>query len=223
MSGEIDITQDGVQVTGYLAEPDGAVKGGMIVIQEWWGLNDDIRAIADRFAAEGYVALAPDLYHGTLATEPDEATKLMGALDRNLAAAEIDAAVFHLTREHGAAKVGCIGFCMGGGLTLATAARPTSTIAAVHAYYGVPFLSSDEVATVHCPVMASYGGTDAFTPADQIAALESGLAAAGAATDIKTYADAGHSFFNSGDAHHEQSATDSWERSLAWFGEHVAG
>ena len=222
MSGEIDITQDGVQVTGYLAEPDGAVKGGMIVIQEWWGLND-IRAIADRFAAEGYVALAPDLYHGTLATEPDEATKLMGALDRNLAAAEIDAAVSHLTSEHGAAKVGCIGFCMGGGLTLATAARPTSTIAAVHAYYGVPFLSSDEVATVHCPVMASYGGTDAFTPADQIAALESGLAAAGAATDIKTYADAGHSFFNSGDAHHEQSAADSWTRSLAWFGEHVAG
>ncbi len=223
MSGEIDITHDGVQVTGYLAEPDGAVKGGMIVIQEWWGLNDDIRAIADRFATEGYVALAPDLYHGTLATEPDEATKLMGALDRNLAAAEIDAAVSHLTSEHGAAKVGCIGFCMGGGLTLATAARPTSTIAAVHAYYGVPFLSSDEVATVHCPVMASYGGTDAFTPADQIAALESGLAAAGAATDIKTYADAGHSFFNSGDAHHEQSATDSWTRSLAWFGEHVAG
>jgi carboxymethylenebutenolidase len=221
MSGEIDITQEGVQVTGYLAEPDGAVKGGMIVIQEWWGLNDDIRAIADRFAAEGYVAIAPDLYHGTLASEPDEATKLMGALDRNLAAAEIDAAVSHLTSQYGAAKVGCIGFCMGGGLTLATASRPTSTVAAVHAYYGVPFLSGDEMATVHCPVMASYGGTDAFTPADQIAALESGLAAAGATTDIKTYAEAGHSFFNSGDAHHEASAADSWARSLAWFGAHI--
>ncbi|HJM74945.1 MAG TPA: dienelactone hydrolase family protein [Dehalococcoidia bacterium] len=223
MSCEINITQDGVQVTGYMVKPDGAVRGGMIVIQEWWGLNDDIRAIAGRFAAEGYVAIAPDLYHGTLASEPDEAGKLMGALDRNLAAAEIDAAVSYLTSEHGAAKVGCIGFCMGGGLTLATASRPTSTVAAVHAYYGVPFLSSDEMATVHCPVMASYGGTDAFTPADQIAALESGLAASGTTTDIKTYAEAGHSFFNSGDAHHEASAADSWARSLAWFGEHLGG
>lgn len=222
MSGEIDITQDGVRVTGYLAEPDGEAKAGLVVIQQWWGLDDDIRGIADRYAAEGYVALAPDLYHGTLASEPDEAQKLMGALDRDLAAREIDAAVAHLKAEHGVSKAGCIGFCMGGGLTLAAAARPTSTVDAVHAYYGVPFLSSDEVATVHCPVMASYGGQDAFTPAEQIAGLEDGLAAAGVATDFKTYPEAVHAFFNSGDAHDEASAQDSWERSLAWFGEHLA-
>ena len=221
MSGEIDITQDGVQVTGYLAEPEGEARGGMIVIQEWWGLNDDIRAIADRFAAEGYVALAPDLYHGTLASEPDEAGKLMGALDRNLAAQEIDAAVSHLKAEHGASKVGCIGFCMGGGLTLATAIRPGSNVDAVHVYYGGGMPDSEQIATIRVPVMGSYGAADASISVEQVEMLRSTLEAAGVPNDVKLYQGAGHSFFNAGPAHHEEASVDSWERSLRWWGEHL--
>ena len=104
--GAVTFEQDGVAVSGYVAHPEGTPRGGLIVIQEWWGLNDDIRGIADRYAAEGYVSIAPDLYHGTLASEPDEAQKLMGALDRNLASREIDAAISYLKSEHGVTKVG---------------------------------------------------------------------------------------------------------------------
>ena len=222
MGEAIDVTHDGIQVSGYLAAPEGTARAGLIVIQEWWGLNDAIRGIADRFAAQGYLALAPDLYHGTLASEPDEAMKLMGALDRQLAAREIDAAIGWLKAERGVAKVGCTGFCMGGGLTLATAARPTSTVDAVHVYYGVPFVTPDEVTAIHCPVMCSYGGEDGLISGDQIDALRQGLGDANVANDIKVYEGAGHSFFNSGEAHHEASAADSWQRALSWFGEHLA-
>src|SRR5437773_7997500 len=119
MPGEpVEFEQNGVRVSGYLSRPEGQPKAGMVVIQEWWGLNDDIKEIADRYAAEGYLALAPDMYHGQVTAEPDDARKLVMALERDLAAKEIDAAVAWLKGTHGAAKVGCVGFCMGGGLTL---------------------------------------------------------------------------------------------------------
>ena len=123
MSGEsFAFTHNGVQVSGYLARPSGTPRAGMIVIQEWWGLNDDIKEIADRYAAQGYLALAPDMYHGVVTEEPDAARKMAMALERDQAAHEIDAAAAWL-KTQGAAKVGCVGFCMGGGLTLATALR----------------------------------------------------------------------------------------------------
>ena len=222
MSGPVEFEQGGVQVSGYLAEPEGTARGGLIVIQEWWGLNDDIRGIADRYAAEGYLAFAPDIYHGQLTTEPDEATKLMMSMDRDLAGRELDAVAGWLKSERGVAKVGCTGFCMGGGLALATAARPTANVDAVHAYYGVPFLTPDQLASVGCPVMCSYGGEDGMTPAEQIDGLREGLAGRNVAADIKVYERAGHSFFNAGEAHHAASAQDSWERSLKWFGEHLS-
>ena len=118
---DLTINHGGKSVPGYLAEPENP-RGGMIVIQEWWGLNDDIRGIADRYAAEGFLAFAPDLYHGTLATEPDEARKLAMSLERQIAAEEIDAVIDWMKQERGVAKVGCVGFCMGGGLTLGDAA-----------------------------------------------------------------------------------------------------
>ena len=98
------------------ARPSGTPRAGMIVIQEWWGLNDDIKEIADRYAAQGYLALAPDMYHGVVTEEPDEARKMAMALERDQAALEIDAAAAWL-KTQGAAKVGCVGFCMGGTVT----------------------------------------------------------------------------------------------------------
>ena len=157
MSGELNIEHGGERVQGYLAEPEGTPRAGMIVIQEWWGLNDDIRGIAERFAAEGYLAVAPDLYDGQVSTEPDEARKLAMALERDVAGQVVDAAIGWLKAERGVAKVGCIGFCMGGGLTMATAMRPTSQVDAVHVFYGGGIPPAEQISAITVPVMGSYG------------------------------------------------------------------
>lgn len=221
MSGGITIEHNSVTVSGYLAEPEGTPRAGLIVIQEWWGLNDDIRGIADRYAAEGYLAFAPDLYSGTVSTEPEEAQKLAMALEQDVAGREIDAAIAWLKAERGVAKVGCTGFCMGGGLSLTTAARPTSQVDAVHAYYGSP-PSDGELAAIRVPVMGSYGGNDDYIGREGPTRMGETIRASGVPADIKIYDGAEHSFFNAGLAHHEAASTDSWERSLRWFGEYLA-
>jgi carboxymethylenebutenolidase len=217
----LEFDHEGVHVSGYLAEPEGTPKGGLVVIQEWWGLNDDIKSIADRYAAEGFLAFAPDMYHGNLATEPDEARKYAMSLDRDLAAREIDAAIRWLKANKGVAKVGCTGFCMGGGLTLATAIRPTSSVDAVHVYYGGGMPGPEAISQIKVPVMGSYGANDQGIPVTQVEMLRDNLEKAGVENDIKIYEGAGHSFFNAGPAHHESSAADSWQRSLGWFGRHL--
>lgn len=218
---DMTINHAGKSIPGYLAEPDNP-KGGMIVIQEWWGLNDDIRSIADRYAEEGYLAFAPDLYHGTLAVEPDEARKLAMSLERQIAAEEIDAAIDWMKQERNVGKVGCVGFCMGGGLTLATAMRPTSNVDAVHVYYGGGMPEGDALKSIKTPLMGSYGGEDQGIPKEKVDALRDALTEAGTPNDIKLYDGAKHSFFNAGPAHHPEAAADSWERSKQWFGQYVA-
>ncbi len=222
MAGTVELEHDGVAVSGHLAEPEGSPKGGLIVIQEWWGLNDDIRGIADRYAAEGFVAFAPDMYHGDSSTEPDEARKLAMSMDRDLAGREIDAAIAALKAGHGVAKVGCVGYCMGGGLSLGAATRPTSSVDAIHAYYGAPRLTPDEIASIKVPVMGSYGAEDQGIPAEMVNGFREALDAQGTPNDVKIYEGAAHSFFNAGPAHHEAAAADPWGRSVAWFTQHLA-
>jgi len=217
------IEHNGMKVSGYLAEPEGTPKGGLIVIQEWWGLNDDIKGIADRYAAEGFLAFAPDMYHGTVASEPDEARKLAMSLERDLAAQEIDAAIDWLKKTKGVSKVGVMGFCMGGGLTLATAIRPSSNVDAVHVYYGGGMPGEEQIATIKVPVMGSYGAEDQGIPEAQVNMLRDTLQRAGVPNDIKYYPGAKHSFFNSGPAHNPTAAADSFERSVSWFNTHLAG
>src|SRR3990172_5033411 len=128
---------NGIEGSGYLAQPDdGGTHPGVIVIQEWWGLDGHIRDIAERFAREGFVALAPDLYHGSFATEPDEARKLAMNMNREQALKDLLGAARHLQGmvEVAPKKLGCVGFCMGGSLTLALAAA-TGGIAAAPPFY----------------------------------------------------------------------------------------
>src|SRR5688572_28383636 len=122
----VSFASDGASCDGYLALPESGSGPGVIVIQEWWGLVDHIKDIAERFAAEGFVALAPDLYHGEATTEPDEAQKLMMAIDMQWAAKELSGAVDYLHgRSDVRGKIGVTGFCMGGGLALTLASiRP---------------------------------------------------------------------------------------------------
>jgi carboxymethylenebutenolidase len=224
---DIDFEQNGVSVAGYLSEPDPeefeAPRAGMIVIQEWWGLTPDIKEIADRYSVEGYLAFAPDLYHGQAATEPDEARKLAMSMERDVASQEIDAAIAWLKAEYGVTTVGCVGYCMGGGLTLATAMRPSSNVNAVHVYYGGGMPSADQIATIKVPVLGSYGAEDAGIPVEQVEMLRDTLADTGAPSDITIYPGAGHSFFNdTGESYNEDAAMDSWMKSVAWFEQYLA-
>jgi carboxymethylenebutenolidase len=221
---DITIEQSGVSVSGYLSEPDGAPKGGLVVIQEWWGLTPDIKEIADRYAVEGYLAFAPDLYHGKAATEPDEARKLAMGMERDVAAREIDAVIAWLKRERGVSKVGCVGYCMGGGLTLATAIRPTSNVDAVHVYYGGGMPSKEQIATIKVPVLGSYGEADQGIPVPQVEMLRATLKECGVPSDVTIYPGAGHSFFNdTRESYNEPAAMDSWMKSIEWFDQYVAG
>lgn len=220
---DTNFEHDGLAVNGYLSEPEDAAKAGLIVIQEWWGLTPDIKEIADRYAVEGYLAFAPDLYHGAVATEPDEARKLAMSMERDLAAREIDAAIGWLKSVRGVRKVGVVGYCMGGGLSLATAIRPGSNADAVHVYYGGGMPAAEQIATISVPVLGSYGEDDAGIPVEQVEMLRDTLAKQDTPSDIMIYPGAGHSFFNdTRPSYNEAAAIDSWLRSVEWFDRYVA-
>ncbi|MBA00813.1 MAG: carboxymethylenebutenolidase [Chloroflexi bacterium] len=215
---DITITHNNIEISGYLSEPEETPTAGIIVIQEWWGLTEDIKEIADRYAAEGYLAFAPDLYHGEIAIEPDEARKLAMSMERDIAAQEIDGAISWLRDEHNVSKAGCVGYCMGGGLTLAAAIRPSSGVDAVHVYYGGGMPSADQIATISVPVLGSYGSEDGGIPVEQVDMLRTTLEDNNIPNDITVYQGAQHSFFNdTRPAYHEQAAMDSWVKSVNWF------
>jgi carboxymethylenebutenolidase len=214
---------DGETLMGYLARPEGdEPKPAIVVIQEWWGLNEHIKDLARRFAGEGFVALAPDLYHGQVATEPDEARKLVMELDMAEAVKEIQRALAFLREQSYMAgpKVGIVGFCMGGGLVLQTSLIEDNLTAAV-AFYGRP-LSAEEAPQAKAPILGLYGAADQGIPVDEVNKMDAALDEAGIENDIHVYEGAGHAFFNdTGQSYNEQAATDAWPRTLDWFRKHI--
>lgn len=203
---------------GFLARPAGpGPHPAVVVIQEWWGLNDHIKDVAQRFAAEGFVALAPDLYRGQVAAEPDDARKLAMALEQKQAVADIQHAIDYLVARDDVlpAQVAVIGFCMGGGLALRMAVDG-SNVGIVAPFYGRP-LEPEEAAKVSVPVVGSFGEQDGGIDAGAVRAMEAALKAAGAPTDIVFYP-AGHAFFNeTRPAYDPESAAAAWTRTLAAF------
>lgn len=218
--------RDGEELTGYLAWPASAASEplpGLIVIQEWWGLNEHIKDVTRRFAAAGYVALAPDLYHGAVATEPDEARKLVMALDMAEAVAEIGQAVDYLLSQESVRgeKAGIVGFCMGGRLALVSATTLDSIGAAVP-FYGTA-LSPEEAATAKAPVQGHYGTADRGIPVDSVETMARAMSDAGVTTEFYFYQDAPHAFFNDTSASYRpEAAQEAWERTLAWFAAHLS-
>jgi len=222
--GEIvEFASDGRTCSGYLAAPKGGRGPGVVVIQEWWGLVPHIEDVCDRFAAAGFAALAPDLYHGKTAGEPDEAGKLVMALRGDEAAQDIGGAASRLSAGQPPAdtRVGVVGFCVGGGLALRAAARHASIAAAV-TFYGLPRGEFD-AASVHGAVLGHFAGNDRSYTRDQVDDLERALRAGGADVEVHWYDGAEHAFFN--DTRPEvfapEAARLAWSRTLAFFRSHL--
>jgi carboxymethylenebutenolidase len=209
---------------GYLAVPDSGLGAGVIVIQEWWGLVPHIKSIADRFAAAGYVALAPDLYDGEQTTNPDEAGRMLMTLNIQQTAQKLEAAAGYLL-EHKAvtsSKLGVIGFCMGGQLAL-LAATVSDRFAAVVDFYGIHPNVNPDFTKLNVPVLGIFGEKDNFVSQEAVKNLEARIQESGGAIETHTYADADHAFFNDTrpEVYNPTAATDAWNRTLTFFNQHL--
>jgi carboxymethylenebutenolidase len=213
-------TVDGKMLRGYMARPANAPRHApaIIVVHEWWGLNDNIKAIVDRYAGEGYVAIGVDLF-GRVATSPDTAMVLYQAAMKDVPAGErnISAAIAYL-KSQGATKIGSVGYCFGGHWSLRTGLVGANDISAVVMYYGAPITDGPQLTRLSAPVLGLFGGLDRGIPVDSVRAMERSLKAGGKAVTINVYPDANHGFSNpSGQAYNAPAATDAWAKSLAFF------
>ena len=226
MGEMITFPANGGTCPGYLAkagEPAAAGhdngKGvGVVVVQEWWGLNAHIKDLTDRFAAQGYHALAPDLYHGVIATEPDEAGKMLMALNIERAAADMRGAIAHL-RELTGKPVGIIGFCMGGALSLYAACDDPDGVGACVDFYGGHPAVKPNLAALRAPVLGIFAEKDRGVSPAAVQALDEQLTALGKAHDFTTYPDANHAFFNDDrpQVYDAAAAADAWQKTLAFY------
>ena len=228
MGETVEFPSNGHTATGYLATPSSGRGPGVVVIQEWWGLVPHITDLCDRFAAEGFVALAPDLYHGRATKEPDEAGKLLMELDLPRAARDMLGAGRWLAESDRTAgdRVGIVGFCMGGALALyaATLSDVFAAVVPFYPYMGVTAAAKPDVAKIKGAVLGHFAEKDeAYTP-EQVAALEAELHAAGVDVEFFWYPGADHAFFN--DTRPEVFDADAsrlaWERTRAFFRTHLA-
>jgi carboxymethylenebutenolidase len=213
-------TVNGREEKGYLAEPKG-MEGpvpGIIVIHEWWGLNDNIRSMADQLAGQGYRALAVDLYDGKNATTPDEAQTLMrAAMDRSADLTENLMQAYAYLSDKGQ-KVGTIGWCFGGGWSLATALALPDEIDATVIYYGRLVTDENELGKLQMPILGFFGAEDNGIPVDSVHAFESALHSLGKDASIHVYPGAAHAFANpSGTNYKPEPAKDAWAKTLAFF------
>lgn len=219
---------DGKSVDGYLAEPaQGAKAPGIVVIQEWWGLNDQIKGVAERFAKAGYRALVPDLYRGKSTLDAKEAEHLMSGLNFGDAAGQdVRGAVQHL-KASGSAKAGVTGFCMGGALTLLAAVNVPEADACVP-WYGFPPLEYIDASKIKAPLLGHFATEDQFFTIDKVDELEKKLKAGNAKFEFHRY-QAKHAFANEQAnerklpplEYNPQAAELAWKRTVEFFDRHL--
>jgi carboxymethylenebutenolidase len=216
-------TVGGTPVTGYLVRPEGAEADalpGLIVIHEWWGLNDHVRAMARRLAAEGYAALAVDLYEGRVAESADSARAILqdAMADEAGLTENLTQAYRYLGTQQRAPRVGVVGWCFGGGWALRTAlALPDSLDAAV-VYYGEPVTDRARLATLNVPILGLFGSEDQGIPVDRVGEMERALQELGKDAQILVYEGADHAFANpTGERYHAPAAEDAWAQTTAFL------
>jgi carboxymethylenebutenolidase len=225
MSGQmVTFQSNGGTANGYLAVPASGKGPGVVVIQEWWGLVPHIKDVCDRLATEGFVALAPDLYHGKSTTSPDEAGKLMMAMRIDEAEKDLRGAANYLLNNAATAgnKVGSVGFCMGGALSLYAATKNQQVGACVVFYGGHPNVKPD-LPSLQAPVLGLYAGRDGFVTPALVHELEQRLKQLGKSAEIHIYPDVDHGFFNDQRpaVYNEAAAKDAWARVIAFFRKHL--
>ncbi|WP_026819886.1 dienelactone hydrolase family protein [Arthrobacter castelli] len=211
---------------GYLAVPDSGSGPGIIVIQEWWGLTDHIRNVADRLAAEGFVALAPDLYGGSIAHDGAEAADMMSQLPETEGARLLAGAVDYLLAHEAvtSSSVGATGFCMGGGFVLALAAQQGERISAAVPFYGVGPAVPDSFEGVRAAVQGHYGEQDAAYPVEAARAQEEQIRRESGAEVQFFYYDAPHAFHNDENPqgnYRPDDAALAWNRAVSFLREKV--
>ncbi len=209
---------------GYLARPKGAGPfPSVVVIQEWWGLDDHIKSVVNRFAGQGYAALAPDLYRGVVAKEPSDAQRLVMQVQMDQALGDIQGAVNYLIAQDYVApkKAGVIGFCFGGGLAIMSLYKAQNIGAAVSFYGNATKPTDDDLKAVSAPWLGIYAEKDSV-PEDQIRTWESKLKEFGKTNQMLYYKGAQHAFFNdTRPSYNKEAATDAWAKTLAWFGKYL--
>jgi carboxymethylenebutenolidase len=222
----VEFPSNGGHAHGYLSLPASGSGPGVVVIQEWWGLTDHIAEIADRLAAEGFVALAPDLFGGKVAHDADEAGAMMMALPVDQAARDLGGAVDFLLGHEAvtSSKIGAIGFCMGGSFVLLLAAQQGEKVGAAVPFYGVGPAMPDEYVGITASVQGHYGEEDAFYPADDARAQADQIRSESGAKVEYFFYPAGHAFHN--DENHmgtydETQAGIAWERAVIFLRAHL--
>lgn len=220
MNGEmISFPANGSEAQGYLSRAQGGGKG-VIVLQEWWGLVGHVKEVADRFAAAGFNALAPDLYDGDATTEPDEAGSLMMALDIAKTEKKLAGAVRALLADPSTQgdKVGVVGFCMGGQLSMFAACLNPQIGACVN-FYGVHPNVRPDFDRLQAPILGLFAEHDAYASPATVAELSETLQRLGKRHEFHTYADTHHAFFNDHrlEVFNAEAAADAWKRVVSFF------
>lgn len=218
-------TVDGKPLRGYLARPAGARDElpAVVVIHEWWGLNDPTRATARRLAGEGYAVLAVDMFGGEVASTPERARELTTAsLEDHAGGGRNLRTAAEYLREQGAPRVGVVGWCFGGAWSLQAALSMPERVDAAVVYYGQPVTDRTELARLSAPLLGLFGGADRGIPLTQVRRMEATLRELGKDAEIVVYRGAGHAFANpSGQAYHARAAQDAWNRTVAFLAEHL--
>jgi carboxymethylenebutenolidase len=221
---DVQFESNGGTSNGYLAVPASGGGPGTIVLQEWWGLVPHIRDVCDRFASEGFLALAPDLYRGETTDEPDEAQQKMMAMSMDQSEKDMRGAVDYLANHEGfeGKGVGSTGWCLGGGLSVWAAAANDKVSAVVTYYYVMPHGKPD-FSKVNAPVLGHFGTKDDFISVDDAHNLEQEMKDASVQTNFHFY-DAGHAFFNDTNrlgTYDQGAAQESWGRTISFLREHL--
>lgn len=216
----VEFKANGRTANGYLAIPRQGSGPGVIVIQEWWGLVDHIKDVCERFANEGFVALAPDVYHGKTAKSPDEAGKLMMALRIDEAEKDLNGAIQYLL-DHEATtgdKAGVVGFCMGGALSL-YAATKNPNIGACVVFYGIHPNVKPDLPNLQAPVLGIYAEKDGFVTPEVVHNLEQQLKSLGKQVETHIYPQTDHAFFNDTrpEVYNAEASADAWQRTIEFL------
>lgn len=212
-------------VNGYLAQPTGAGPfPTLFVIQEWWGLDAQTKSIADRFAAQGYLAFAPDLYHGELAALGDNDTAMTLVQKYGPGAStDLESAYEALTkRPETSGKIGSVGFCFGGRMSLVLGTR--KRLDAVCTFYGGGMQAIfDQLDKLHAPVLGLFGDKDVSIPVGTVQEFDALLETLGLEHEVIVYPNSGHAFFRDSDpnVYKPEAAKDAWERVQKFFGRHL--